>query len=247
MDHDEEPLESNSKDEDDTELTPKGSDDTLYCEAEAIWTVEKEKPPKEDSETDLEIEDTEKFFTIGPKELYLEACKLVGVVPVSYFIRNMEEPHMNLNYHGLGPRGTKAIAIAMVEKGPALDQSEQGTGEVTNRFSFFPPPLGWLKSNTTITKLELEDNCIMDTGVTCLVQMLQENYYLQELVGALLCWLLPPHWGPRAQGAQAESPVTLRAALDCLKPVIRLFPSRWDFSDEGHPSEAGDGLDSLWP
>ncbi|XP_076705386.1 leucine-rich repeat-containing protein 74A [Callospermophilus lateralis] len=150
MDDDEEPLESNSKDEDDTELTPKGSDDALYCEAEAIGTVEKEKPPKEDSETDLEIEDTEKFFTIGPKELYLEACKLVGVVPVSYFIRNMEEPHMNLNYHGLGPRGTKAIAIAMV-------------------------------SNTTITKLELEDNCIMDTGVICLVQMLQENYYLQEL------------------------------------------------------------------
>lgn len=56
----------------------------------------------------------EKFFTTGPKELYLEACKLVGVVPVSYFIRNMEESYVNLNHHGLGPRGTKAIAIALV-------------------------------------------------------------------------------------------------------------------------------------
>ncbi|MBZ3888176.1 Leucine-rich repeat-containing protein 74A [Sciurus carolinensis] len=134
----------------DTGLAPKGSDDTLYCEAEVIGTVEKEKPTQEDSETDLEIEDTEKFFTTGQKELYLEACKLVGVVPVSYFIRNMEESHMNLNYHGLGPMGTKAIAIALV-------------------------------SNTTITKMELEDNCIMDEGMLSLVEMLQENYYLQEL------------------------------------------------------------------
>uniref|UniRef100_A0A674JN83 Leucine rich repeat containing 74A n=1 Tax=Terrapene triunguis TaxID=2587831 RepID=A0A674JN83_9SAUR len=83
-------------------------------------------------------------------ELYLEACKLVGVVPVSYFLRNMEEPYMNLNHHGLGPQGAKAIAIALV-------------------------------SNTTITHLELEDNWILAEGVMCLVQMLRENCYIQEL------------------------------------------------------------------
>lgn len=38
----------------------------------------------------------------------------MGVVPVSYFLRNMEESYMNLNHHGLGPNGTKAIAIALV-------------------------------------------------------------------------------------------------------------------------------------
>uniref|UniRef100_G1TMY2 Leucine rich repeat containing 74A n=1 Tax=Oryctolagus cuniculus TaxID=9986 RepID=G1TMY2_RABIT len=113
-------------------------------------TVMKEKPAWENSETDLEAEDNEKFFTTGQRELYLEACKLLNVVPVSYFIRNMEEPYMNLNHHGLGPKGTKAIAIALV-------------------------------SNTTIIKLELEDNCIMEEGVLSLVEMLQENYYLQEL------------------------------------------------------------------
>ncbi|XP_025248414.1 leucine-rich repeat-containing protein 74A isoform X1 [Theropithecus gelada] len=126
------------------------SDKTLYCEAEPPPTVEKVKPARENSETDLEIEDNEKFFTTGQKELYLEACKLVGVVPVSYFIRNMEESYVNLNHHGLGPRGTKAIAIALV-------------------------------SNTAVTKLELEDNCIMEEGVLSLVEMLQENYYLQEM------------------------------------------------------------------
>uniref|UniRef100_A0A8D2K8J8 Leucine rich repeat containing 74A n=1 Tax=Theropithecus gelada TaxID=9565 RepID=A0A8D2K8J8_THEGE len=136
--------------ETETELVPQSSDKTLYCEAEPPPTVEKVKPARENSETDLEIEDNEKFFTTGQKELYLEACKLVGVVPVSYFIRNMEESYVNLNHHGLGPRGTKAIAIALV-------------------------------SNTAVTKLELEDNCIMEEGVLSLVEMLQENYYLQEM------------------------------------------------------------------
>ncbi|XP_005084072.2 leucine-rich repeat-containing protein 74A isoform X2 [Mesocricetus auratus] len=151
MDDDyDEPLESENKDETETALAHQDSDDTLYCEAEATPSVEKEKTTREDSETDLEIEDPEKFFTIGQMELYLEACKLVGVVPTSYFIRNMEESYVNLNHHGLGPKGTKAIAITLV-------------------------------SNTTILKLELEDNCIMEEGVLSLMEMLHENYYLQEL------------------------------------------------------------------
>uniref|UniRef100_A0A8C9C838 Leucine rich repeat containing 74A n=1 Tax=Phocoena sinus TaxID=42100 RepID=A0A8C9C838_PHOSS len=137
-------------DESDTVSARQSSDETLYCEAEAPMAVEKEKPARESSETDLEIEDTEKFFTTRQRELYLEACRLVGVVPVSYFIRNMEESYVNLNHYGLGPRGTKAIAIALV-------------------------------SNTTVLKLELADNCITEEGILSLVEMLQENYYLQEM------------------------------------------------------------------
>uniref|UniRef100_A0A8C7PVK9 Leucine rich repeat containing 74A n=1 Tax=Oncorhynchus mykiss TaxID=8022 RepID=A0A8C7PVK9_ONCMY len=47
-------------------------------------------------------------------EIYLQACKLVGVVPVSYFLRNLGTSTMNLNHHGLGPPGGKALAIALV-------------------------------------------------------------------------------------------------------------------------------------
>uniref|UniRef100_A0A8D0H4G4 Leucine rich repeat containing 74A n=1 Tax=Sphenodon punctatus TaxID=8508 RepID=A0A8D0H4G4_SPHPU len=114
-----------------------------------------EKARPDSSDTDLEIEDAEKsFITMKGAELYLEACKLVGVVPVSYFMRNMEEPYINLNHHGLGPKGAKAIAIALV-------------------------------SNTTIIHLELEDNWILAEGAMCLVQMLRENCYIQDLVSDL--------------------------------------------------------------
>ncbi|XP_032702099.1 leucine-rich repeat-containing protein 74A isoform X1 [Lontra canadensis] len=136
--------------EPETDPAPQNSDETLYCEAEASVGVDKDKAARESSETDLEIEDTEKFFTTGQRELYLEACKLMGVVPVSYFLRNMEESYMNLNHHGLGPNGTKAIAIALV-------------------------------SNTSVITLELADNCLLEEGLLSLVEMLQENYYLQEM------------------------------------------------------------------
>ncbi|XP_054304061.1 leucine-rich repeat-containing protein 74A isoform X13 [Pongo pygmaeus] len=111
MDNDK-PLQPETEDEIEIEPVQQSSDKMLYCEAEPPPTVEKVKPARENSETDLEIEDDEKFFTTGQKELYLEACKL---------------------------------------------------------------------SNTAVTKLELEDNCIMEEGVLSLVEMLQENYYLQEM------------------------------------------------------------------
>ncbi|XP_059229652.1 leucine-rich repeat-containing protein 74A isoform X3 [Mustela nigripes] len=149
MDNDE-PLEPETQDEPETEPAPQNSDETLYCEAEASVGVDKDKAARESSETDLDIEDTEKSFTTGQRELYLEACKLMGVVPVSYFLRNMEESYMNLNHHGLGPNGTKAIAIALV-------------------------------SNTSVVTLELADNSLMEEGLLSLVEMLQENYYLQEM------------------------------------------------------------------
>ncbi|XP_071602019.1 leucine-rich repeat-containing protein 74A isoform X2 [Heliangelus exortis] len=103
------------------------------------------------SDADLEAEDSEKaFVSITGTELYLEACRLMEVVPVSHFIQNLDKPYINLNHHGLGPKGVKAIAIALV-------------------------------SNTTITHLELEDNCILAEGAICIAEMLQENSSLQEL------------------------------------------------------------------
>ncbi|XP_033622587.1 leucine-rich repeat-containing protein 74A [Fukomys damarensis] len=217
MDSDE-PLEDETKDRTETVLAPQSSDDMLYCEAEAPSTVEKEKPTWEDLETDLEIEDTERSFTTGQRELYLEACKLVGVVPVSYFIRNMEEPYMKLSHHGLGPMGTKAIAIALV-------------------------------SNTAIIGLELEDNCIMEEGVLSLVEMLHENYYLQELnisdndlglegakiISDFLQRNISSLWQLELSGNnfKEESAALLCQALSANYRIRKLNLSHNEFSDKG--------------
>ena len=45
---------------------------------------------------------------------YVQACRDSNVVPVSFFLRNMQEPEVDIKHHGLGPMGAKAIAIALV-------------------------------------------------------------------------------------------------------------------------------------
>ncbi|XP_014390212.1 PREDICTED: leucine-rich repeat-containing protein 74A isoform X3 [Myotis brandtii] len=154
-----------------TQATPHSSDETLYCEAEAAPASDKGKPTRESSETDLEIEDTEKYFTTGQKELYMEACKLVGVVPVSYFIRNMEESYMNLNHHGLGPHGTKAIAIALV------NISDNALGfEGAKVISEFLQ-----KNSSSLVSLQLAGNKFKDQSAELLCQALSANYRIKEM------------------------------------------------------------------
>lgn len=46
---------------------------------------------------------------------YLKTCETLGIIPVSYFLRTIraEESQINLCHHGVGPKGTKAIAVAL--------------------------------------------------------------------------------------------------------------------------------------
>ncbi|XP_035575558.2 leucine-rich repeat-containing protein 74A isoform X9 [Canis lupus familiaris] len=205
MDNDE-PLEPETKDEPETKPTSQNSDETLYCEAEASVAVEKEKPARESSETDLEIEDTEKFFTTRQNELYLEACRLMSVVPVSYFLRNMEESYMNLNHHGLGPNGTKAIAIALVANYQikTLDLSHNQFSDKGGEYmgqmlalnvGLQSLDLSWnhfyirgavalcngLRANGTLQKLDLSMNGFGNEGATALGEVLRLNSSLVYL------------------------------------------------------------------
>nr|KAF6485748.1 leucine rich repeat containing 74A [Rousettus aegyptiacus] len=169
---DDEPLEPETTDETETQPLPQSSDEMLYCEAEAPSAVEKEKAARESSETDLEIEDTEKFFTTGQNELYLEACKLVGVVPVSYFLRNMEESYVNLNHHGLGPNGTKAIAIALVSNTAVITLEladncimDEGTLSLVEM----------LQENYYLQEMNISDNALGLEGARIISEFLQRN------------------------------------------------------------------------
>ena len=45
--------------------------------------------------------------------LYVKMCEAYHVVPVSYFLRNMGNRTLRMKYHGLGPKGTKAIAVPL--------------------------------------------------------------------------------------------------------------------------------------
>ncbi|XP_044868087.1 leucine-rich repeat-containing protein 74A isoform X4 [Mauremys mutica] len=131
-----------------------------------------EKTRADSSDTDLEIEDPERSFaTMKGAELYLEACKLVGVVPVSYFLRNMEEPYMNLNHHGLGPQGAKAIAIALVN----VSNNHIGTegAEAISRM--------FLDNISSLRAVQLSGNNFREETAQYFAEALVGNYRVKEL------------------------------------------------------------------
>ena len=48
------------------------------------------------------------------RDKYTAACVECGVIPVSYFIRNLPHIRINLAHHGVGDMGMKAIAISLM-------------------------------------------------------------------------------------------------------------------------------------
>ena len=44
---------------------------------------------------------------------YIDICNQTGVIPVSYFVRHIQDKEFQMRYHGLGPLGAKAIALPL--------------------------------------------------------------------------------------------------------------------------------------
>ena len=59
------------------------------------------------------LEEKEEFDVSG-KKVYLKACEIMGIIPASYFVRNIQEPQIIMPHHGIGGKGAKAIAVALV-------------------------------------------------------------------------------------------------------------------------------------
>jgi hypothetical protein len=60
------------------------------------------------------ISEGKEEFDVTGRTTYIQACRESGVIPASYFLRNMQQPIIDIKHHGLGAMGTKAIAIALV-------------------------------------------------------------------------------------------------------------------------------------
>ncbi|KAI8619149.1 hypothetical protein BC830DRAFT_825542 [Chytriomyces sp. MP71] len=97
---------------------------------------------------------------------YINACKVLGIVPVSYFAERINTSEILLKHRGLGPKGAQAIASV-------LEVTEANRPSIDNA-DFYP------QSNTTITLLDLSDNWI-ESGGAHLGRSLQINRTLTYL------------------------------------------------------------------
>ncbi|NXE76867.1 LR74A protein, partial [Cochlearius cochlearius] len=132
------------------------------------------------SDTDLEVEDPEKAFVgITGAELYLEACRLMEVVPVSHFIQNLAKPYINLNHHGLGPKGAKAIAIALVSNATVTHLELEDNCILAEGAICIAE---MLRENSSLQKLNLSNNHLDTAGAEAIASLLLDNMsYLHAL------------------------------------------------------------------
>ncbi|KAM8885100.1 LOW QUALITY PROTEIN: uncharacterized protein lrrc74b [Spinachia spinachia] len=136
----------------------------------------------EDYDTDLELGDEEEEEAapcdLAGRTAYVEACDALHVAPASYFLRHMQSSELSMMHRGLGPQGTKALAVPLVTNTSILrlnlrDNWMEGTGGAAIA--------EMLKENRNITEADLSDNHLGDGGATAVAGMLMENGALISL------------------------------------------------------------------
>ncbi|KAM8807950.1 leucine-rich repeat-containing protein 74A [Eudromia elegans] len=119
------------------------------------------------------------FAGITGTELYLEACRLLEVVPVSQFIQNLSKPYINLNHHGLGPKGAKAIAIALVSNASVIHLELEDNWILAEGAVCIAQ---MLRENCCLQKLNISNNHLGTEGAEAIARLLSDNMsYLQVL------------------------------------------------------------------
>ncbi|XP_013386159.1 leucine-rich repeat-containing protein 74B [Lingula anatina] len=138
--------------------------------------------------------------------IYVDACKKMGLVPVTYLAERLAEKEVEMNSHGLGPQGAKAVAISLVrnDKVQYLSIEDNWIGiegasyiaeMLTENFTITELNLAEnrigsegaidilkvLLENTSIKMLDLSGNGIHDDAMGDLAEVLMENIYLREL------------------------------------------------------------------
>uniref|UniRef100_A0A3B1J201 Leucine rich repeat containing 74B n=1 Tax=Astyanax mexicanus TaxID=7994 RepID=A0A3B1J201_ASTMX len=105
---------------------------------------------------------------------------MLGVIPVSCFLRNMQQSELSLVHHGLGPQGTAALAVPLVTNTFILklnlrDNWMEGVGGAA--------VADMLKENSYffLSEIDLSENQLGQYGVKAVSSMLLENTTLVSL------------------------------------------------------------------
>ncbi|XP_067097889.1 leucine-rich repeat-containing protein 74A-like [Osmerus mordax] len=132
-----------------------------------------------DWDTDLEADDTDqRTRRVTPTELYLQACQLCGAVPASFYLRRLGNSTLNLNHHGLGPLGAKALAIALVSDLDVIHLELEDNFLQAEGTHYL---MEMLNENFTIQSVNLSNNHLQSKGVKCITKLLAENVSIKSL------------------------------------------------------------------
>ncbi|XP_078083382.1 uncharacterized protein lrrc74b isoform X1 [Mustelus asterias] len=124
---------------------------------------------------DMDIDDGSKAYDHTGKTKYKQACEAYGVVPISYFLRNMNSSELVMMHYGLGPQGAKAISVSLITNTSVLKLNlkdnwleAEGARAIAEM----------LKDNCYITDVDLSDNQLGVEGARAIASMFMENLTL---------------------------------------------------------------------
>ncbi|KAI0212755.1 hypothetical protein LSAT2_002305 [Lamellibrachia satsuma] len=110
---------------------------------------------------------------------YLEECERLGITPITYFLRTIEDPVLAMKHHGLGELDMKALA-------KPLQFSDITTGVMlvpdSSILLSLVDHLLCTQNNTRIETIDLEGNDIGPRGAKYLSRALRENVFVTQLV-----------------------------------------------------------------
>uniref|UniRef100_H2MQ02 Leucine rich repeat containing 74A n=1 Tax=Oryzias latipes TaxID=8090 RepID=H2MQ02_ORYLA len=110
-------------------------------------------------------------------EVYMQACRLERVIPVSHFVRNVGTATMTLNHCGLGPLGCKAIVTALGDTQiRILDLAGNYIQAEGSRYL-----MQLLRFNSTIEHLDLSNNHLKSDGAEWVAKILSDNISLKSI------------------------------------------------------------------
>ncbi|KAF3849831.1 hypothetical protein F7725_019550 [Dissostichus mawsoni] len=163
--------------EEEEEQQPSDQSDLLTGSQDQVEDEEKPSQGQEGNsgdewDTDLETDSRchRSEASQSRAELYLQACQRTGSVPVSSFLRNLGDTNLNLNHYGVGPLGTKALAIVLQN----LSNNQLGR-EGAYTISKM------LSENYYVKSLKLSGNDFDDAAAKYFADALKGDYVIKEL------------------------------------------------------------------
>ncbi|XP_033736023.1 leucine-rich repeat-containing protein 74B-like [Pecten maximus] len=133
-----------------------------------------------DYETDLDMDYDEwineeeielKNDRTGERQ-YIHMCNETGVIPVSYFLKHIQDKEFRMRFHGLGPLGAKAIAYPMKSNKKIEVLNLEGNWILGEGSEYLAR---MLIGNFCITELYLGENRIGDSGAEAMADLLSKN------------------------------------------------------------------------
>ncbi|KAF0034241.1 hypothetical protein F2P81_014307 [Scophthalmus maximus] len=137
-----------------------------------------EESVNSDEYYDTDLEDEEVALESPEKTSYLKACEALHVVPASHYLRHMKDAELNMMHRGLGPQGTRALAVPLATNTSILrlnlrDNAMEGLGGAAIA--------KMLTENIYIAEVDVSNNNLGDHGASAFGGMLEETGYLKSL------------------------------------------------------------------